>query len=169
MEKYLRQVMTNEEIDLALSRIVREIIQNHVSFDQSVIVGSRRRGVPLAAMFHEKLTAQADRRVDCGSLDITFYRNDFSLVAKQPLVHGSDDPGASRENSSYGRSRRGELEVLVDRTYCELLIQPDYVELQVQTTTTEVIEVLLPPVVSEHSVSLYPGEVMQHENCNVSD
>ncbi len=191
MEKYLRQVMTDQEMDLAFSRIAREIIQDHASLDKSVIVGIRRRGVPLAEMLHEKLTDQAGRRVDCGSLDITFYRDDLSLVAKQPVVHGSHLPfeidrkdvllvddvlntgrtirAALESILDYGRPNRVKLVVMVDRGHRELPIQPDYVGLQVETTATEVIEVRLPPVDCAHGVYLSTVELMRQENGDVSD
>lgn len=109
MEKYLRQVMTNEEMDLALSWIAREIIQDHASLDQSAIVRSRRRGVPLAEMFHEKLPAQVDRSVDCGGLESTFYRNDFSLVQSSPSYAGRTIQVALENIQASGRSRKVNL------------------------------------------------------------
>ncbi len=183
MEKYLRQLMTDREMDLALSRMSGEIVQNHPSLDRSVIVGIRRRGVPLAEILQEKLRARIGRAVECGSLDITFYRDDFSLVAKQPVVHGSHLPfeidqkevflvddvlntgrtirAALESILDYGRPDRVELVVLVDRGHRELPIQANYTGLHVETAENEVIEVRLPPVDPDQGVYLSTIELMQ--------
>ena len=183
MKKYLRQVMTEREMDVALSRIAAEIIQDHPGLEDSLIVGIRRRGVPLAELLQEKITAQVGKTIECGSLDITFYRDDFSLVATQPIVHGSQLPfpidrkklllvddvlytgrtirAALESILDYGRPDKVELVVLVDRGHRELPIQADYVGKFIETAENEVVEVRLPPVDTDQTVYLSTLELMQ--------
>ena len=183
MKKYLRRVMTEREMDVALSRIAAEIIQDHPDVEDSLIVGIRRRGVPLAELLQEKITAQVGKTIECGSLDITFYRDDFSLVATQPVVHGSQLPfpidrkevllvddvlytgrtirAALESILDYGRPDKVELVVLVDRGHRELPIQANYVGKFIETAENEVVEVRLPPVDTDQAVYLSTLELMQ--------
>ena len=178
--------MTQREMDVALSRIAAEIIQDHPGLEDSLIVGIRRRGVPLAELLQEKITAQAGKTIECGSLDITFYRDDFSLVATQPVVHGSQLPfpidrkkvllvddvlytgrtirAALESILDYGRPDKVELAVLVDRGRRELPIQADYVGKFIETAENEVVEVRLPPVDTDQAVYLSTLELMQQED-----
>ncbi len=183
MKEYPRRVMTKREMGVALSRIAAEILQDHPNLEDTLIVGIRRRGVPLAEILQEKITAQVGKRIECGSLDITFYRDDFSLVATQPVVHGSQLPfpidrkkillvddvlytgrtvrAALESVLDYGRPDKVELVVLVDRGHRELPIQADYVGALIETAEDEVVEVRLPPVDNEQAVYLSTLELMQ--------
>ena len=186
MKKYLRRVMTEREMDVALARIAGEILQDHPQLEETLIVGIRRRGVPLAELLQKKIAAQVGKPIECGSLDITFYRDDFSLVATQPVVHGSQLPfpidrkkillvddvlytgrtirAALESILDYGRPDRVELVVLVDRGHRELPIQADYVGRFIETAEDEVVEVRLPPVDKEQGVYLSTLELMQQED-----
>ena len=177
--------MTGEEMDVALARIARKILQDHPQLEDTVIVGIRRRGVPLARLLGEKMAAETGTRIECGSLDITYYRDDFSLVATQPVVHGSelgfgidrkkillvDDVlytgrtirAALESILDYGRPDRVELVVLVDRGHRQLPIQADYAGVFIETTQDEVVEVRLPPVDNEQAVYLSTFELMLQE------
>src|SRR5512133_1051926 len=88
-KKFLRQVMTSREIDLALSRIAAEILEHHADLDNLVLVGIRRRGVPLAEILRNKIEKLSGKKLPIGILDITFYRDDLSMVDTQPVMEGS--------------------------------------------------------------------------------
>jgi len=121
-KKFLRQVMSPREIDLALTRIAAEIIEHHPNLDQAVLVGVRRRGVPLAETLQAKIEKQTGRKLPLGILDITFYRDDLSLVGNQPVVEGSqlDFDATGREVILVddvlftGRTTRAALESMID-------------------------------------------------------
>lgn len=168
MEKYLRQVMSRQEMDLALSRIAAEILEDHSGLDDVVLIGIRRRGVPIAEIIQSKIENLSGHRIPLGILDITFYRDDLSLVGSQPVVEAShlsfdvnrkkvllvDDVlftgrttrAALDSVIDYGRPRKVELVVLIDRGHRELPIQADYIGKYVETAEDEVIEVRIPPV-----------------------
>ncbi len=182
-KKFFRQVMSPREIDLALTRIGAEIIEHHPNLDQTVLVGVRRRGVPLAEVLQTKIEKQTGKKLPLGILDITFYRDDLSLVGNQPVVEGSqldfdatakevilvDDVlftgrttrAALESMIDYGRPKKVELAVLVDRTgHRELPIQADYVGKYMESHEDEVIEVRVPSVDSEEGVFLSTRKLM---------
>ena len=88
-QTYLQQVMTPKEMEAELSRIATEITQVHQNLDSMVLIGIRRRGVPLAQGLQKKIEKLSGQKLPLGILDITFYRDDLSLVATQPVVRGS--------------------------------------------------------------------------------
>ena len=179
---FLRQVMTRQEIDLALSRIASELIKDHPDLKRTALVGIRRRGVPLAETLQDKIRQLTGERVDLGILDITFYRDDLSLVDTQPVVGSSslgfdvagrdvllvDDVlftgrttrAALESILDYGRPRAVQLAVLVDRGHRELPIQADYVGKYVETSSDEVVEVQIPPYDQETGVFLTTKELL---------
>jgi len=160
--------MTPREMDLALSRIAAEIIEDHSDLSGAVLVGIRRRGIPLAETLQRKIAKLSGTILPLGILDITFYRDDLTLVDTQPVVEGShldfnvalktvllvDDVlftgrttrAALDSVLDYGRPRKVELVVLVDRGHRELPIQADYVGKYIETAENEVVEVLVPSV-----------------------
>ncbi len=186
MSKYLRRVMTEREMDVALSQIAVEIVRDRPRLDDTFIVGIRRRGVPLAELLQAEIAARLGKNIEYGSLDITFYRDDFSLVATQPVVHGSELPfpidrkkillvddvlftgrtvrAALESILDYGRPDKVELVVLVDRGHRELPIQPNYVGRFIETAADEVVEVRIPPVDNDKAVYLSTFELMQQGN-----
>ncbi len=183
MEKFLRRIMSKKEIDLALSRITAEIIEDHPDLKDTVLIGIRRRGVPLAEILRAKIGKMAGKEVPMGILDITFYRDDLSLVAAQPVVESShlsfdvegkkvllvDDVlytgrttrAALDSVIDYGRPKKVELVVLIDRGHRELPIQADYTGKYVETGENEVVEVRIPPIDEDEAVYLTTRELIE--------
>lgn len=177
--------MTPKEMDADLSRIATEITEAHPDLSSVVLIGIRRRGVPLAERLQKKIKKLSGEEVPLGILDITFYRDDLSLVDTQPVVEGShldfdvkdkdvlliDDVlytgrttrAALESVLDYGRARRIELVVLVDRGNRELPIRPDYVGRIVETADDEVVEVLVSSVDEEEGVFLTTKELLKKE------
>ncbi len=174
--------MSAKEMDLALSRIAAEITQSHADLSQTVLIGIRRRGVPLAERLRTKIENLANKPVPLGVLDINFYRDDLSMVDSQPVVEESrldfdvadksvllvDDVlytgrttrAALDSVNDYGRPRRVELVVLIDRGHRELPIQADYVGRYVETAANEVVEVRVPSIDEEEGVFLTTKELL---------
>jgi pyrimidine operon attenuation protein/uracil phosphoribosyltransferase len=181
--RFLRQLMNPREMDLALSRIAAEIIEDHSDLSGAVLVGIRRRGIPLAETLQRKIAKLSGTILPLGILDITFYRDDLTLVDTQPVVEGShldfdvasktvllvDDVlytgrttrAALDSVLDYGRPRKVELVVLVDRGHRELPIQADYVGKYIDTAENEVVEVLVPSVDGEEGVFLTTLELLK--------
>ena len=158
-----RQIMTAEEISRALVRISHEIVETHGGTAGLAIVGIQRRGVPLASRIAGAIESHEGTRPPTGALDITFYRDDLSLVAHQPIVKGTALPfdptgltivivddvlytgrtvrAAMDALMDFGRPIAIRLAVLVDRGHRELPIRADHVGKNVPTSREEVIKV----------------------------
>lgn len=169
-----RQIMTTDEVRRALVRISHEIVEKHGGTDRLALVGVQRRGVPLAGRVAAAIEAHEGVRPPVGALDITFYRDDLSLVAHQPIVKGTDLPfdptgltivivddvlytgrtvrAAMDALMDFGRPTAIRLAVLVDRGHRELPIRADHVGKNVPTSREEVIKVHVVEVDGEDDV-----------------
>jgi len=158
------QLMTAAEIDRTLLRLAHEIVEK-ADTARLVLVGIRRRGVPLAQRLGALIANIEKRPIPVGILDITLYRDDRSRVAEQPVVRSTeitfpldgttvilvDDVlftgrtirAALDALFDLGRPQRVQLCVLVDRGWRELPIEAAYVGRTVQTAANEMVEVRL--------------------------
>ena len=156
-----RQIMTADDVRRAVVRISHEIVEKHGGTEHLVLVGVQRRGVPLARRIVEAIEQHEGARLPVGALDITFYRDDLSMVAHQPVVKGTDLPfdvngqtivivddvlytgrtvrAAMDALMDFGRPSAIRLAVLVDRGHRELPIRADHVGKNVPTSRDEVI------------------------------
>ncbi|HEV2177057.1 MAG TPA: bifunctional pyr operon transcriptional regulator/uracil phosphoribosyltransferase PyrR [Terriglobia bacterium] len=169
------QIMSAAEIDRTLARLAHEILERNNGVDGLVLVGIRRRGVPLAERLAAKIAATEKITPRVETLDITFYRDDLSTVDQKPVVKelpsftvegktailvddvlytGRTTRAALDALVDHGRPRRVELCVLVDRGHREVPIEANYVGRTVQTADAEVIEVRLKEVDEEERVML---------------
>lgn len=172
----LQLLMTNQEMERTLLRISRDLVESHPNIGEAALVGIRRRGVPLARRLKRNIEDLTGRRLPLGILDINFYRDDLSLVGPQPIVGASqlDFPVTGRtlllvddvlytgrtvraaleSLLDYGRPKRVELVVLVDRGHRELPIQADYVGRRVDTREDQTVDVHIAPVDQDEGVFL---------------
>ena len=96
-----RRIMTADEIRRATVRLSHEIVEKQAGTDGLLLIGIQRRGVPLARRIAEAIAENEGVEVPVGALDITFYRDDLSLIAQQPVVKGTELPsGVSVVESS---------------------------------------------------------------------
>lgn len=89
-----RQIMTADEIRRATTRLSHEIVEKQAGTTGLVLIGIQRRGVPLARRIAESILEHEGAAIPVGALDITFYRDDLSMVAQQPVVKGTELPTA---------------------------------------------------------------------------
>lgn len=159
------QLMSASEIERTLVRLAHEIIEKNNGIEQLVLVGIKRRGVPLAQRLARLIERIEGKPVPVGILDITLYRDDLSTVGPKPVVQKSDlgcpvtdmnvvladdvlytgrtTRAALDALVDHGRPRRVQLLVLIDRGHRELPIEATFVGRTVQTTDNEIIEVKL--------------------------
>jgi pyrimidine operon attenuation protein/uracil phosphoribosyltransferase len=159
------QLMSATEIDRTLMRLAHEIVERHNGVEGLVLVGIRRRGVPLAERLAKKIEEIEKVSLPVGELDITFHRDDVSRVAQGPVVRPSPLPFSVEDKTvllvddvlytgrttraaldalmGNGRPQRVELCVLIDRGHRELPIQANYVGRVIQTAEQEHIDVCL--------------------------
>ena len=176
-----RQIMTADELRRAIVRISHELIEKQAGTEGLVLVGIQRRGVPLAHRIAAAVEEHEGVALPVGALDITFYRDDLSLIAQQPIVKGTQLPvdlngrtvvlvddvlytgrtirAAMDALVDFGRPRAIRLAVLVDRGHRELPIRADHVGKNVPTSSDEVVKVLLAEVDGEDAVWIERVEV----------
>ena len=75
MQKKL--ILDSELLDITISRLCQQLIENHNDFSDSVIIGMQPRGIFVADILHRKLEADIKKQIPLGYLDATFYRDDF--------------------------------------------------------------------------------------------
>jgi len=170
------QLMSASEIDRTLVRLANEILERNNGLVGVVLVGIRRRGVPLAERLARKMMDIEKTAPPVETLDITFYRDDLSTVAQKPVVQevpsaftvegktvilvddvlytGRTTRAALDALLDHGRPQRVDLCVLIDRGHRELPIQANYVGRVLQTSDTEVIEVRLREIDNQEKVML---------------
>jgi pyrimidine operon attenuation protein/uracil phosphoribosyltransferase len=122
-----------------------ETVVSHTAGEPPIMVGIHSGGVWIAERLHRLLKLDTA----LGSIDISFYRDDFSRIGLNPEVKASHLPqdmedreillvddvlqtgrtirAAMNELFSYARPAKISLAVLVDRSGRELPIQPDFV------------------------------------------
>ena len=85
-------IMTQQEMQRALTRIAREIIERNKGADNLAMVGVHTRGVPIASRLANLIGSFEDQEPAIGKLDITLYRDDLSEISVQPLVRKTEVP-----------------------------------------------------------------------------
>jgi pyrimidine operon attenuation protein/uracil phosphoribosyltransferase len=174
MTKEKAQILDQDGIRRSLTRIAHEIIEHNKGIDDLILIGIRRRGVPLAERLAERIKEIEGRPVPVGTLDITLYRDDLTTMAYQPLVRSTKVPfpvsgkrvvlvddviytgrtirAALDAVIDLGRPKVIQLAVLIDRGHRELPIRPDYVGKNVPTSRKEEALVKLHEIDGEERV-----------------
>ncbi|MDR3321268.1 MAG: bifunctional pyr operon transcriptional regulator/uracil phosphoribosyltransferase PyrR, partial [Synergistaceae bacterium] len=86
------QIMDDAAMQRAVHRISHEIIEKNKGTENVVLIGIQRRGVPLAKLLAGHIGQVEGVKIPVGTLDITFYRDDLSLLAEHPVINGTDIP-----------------------------------------------------------------------------
>lgn len=169
-------IMEADQILRAIKRIAHEIVERNAGVSDLIIVGIRRRGVPLAERIARHLEAIEEEQVPIGALDITLYRDDFKEIKNWPrigkteikeditdkviilvddvLYTGRTIRAALDQLIDFGRPRMIQLAVLVDRGHRELPIKADYVGKNIPTRADELVEVQLMEIDGKDEVIL---------------
>ena len=158
-------LMSPSEIERTLVRLAHEINERNNGVADLVLIGIRRRGVPLAERLGKLLQRIEKKDVPVGVLDISLYRDDLSTLGPKPVVQKAD-LGAPVEGKvvvliddvlytgrtvraamdalfAHGRPRRVQFCVLIDRGHRELPVEATFVGRRIQTQETEIVEVQL--------------------------
>ena len=179
-------LMTDEEAGHALERLAHESRESAPEDDDLVIVGIRRRGVELAERIATTISELQREPVVTGSLDIGLYRDDFGQIGPRPVIGTTELPGeitgrrvvivddvlytgrtiraALNELSDFGRPRKIELCVLVDRGQRELPIQADYVGMTLEVPDGLQVSVAVPELDGELHVALVEAPSQNEES-----
>jgi pyrimidine operon attenuation protein/uracil phosphoribosyltransferase len=160
-----KKILGSNEIETILNRLSFQLIEDHNSFEETVLIGIQPRGAYLS----KKISKLIDRfepknSLKIGFLDITFFRDDFRRTEKvlrasstslefsienkivvlvdDVLFTGRSIRAALNAIQSFGRPKAVKLLTLIDRRFSrELPIQPDYCGLQVDSRLNEKVVV----------------------------
>lgn len=169
-------IMDEPAMTRAMHRIAHEIIEKNKGTENIVLIGIQRRGVPISQILADHIGQVENTKIPVGTLDITFYRDDLSLLAAHPVLNGTDIPFNITEKDvilvddvlytgrttraamdaimEVGRAHTIQLAVLIDRGHRELPIRADYVGKNVPTSRSELVSVRIAPFDDKNEVVL---------------
>ncbi len=175
--------MDSVQIRRTIMRIAHEIVERNKEVKELILVGIRKRGVPIAERIAHFIEDFEQVSVPVGALDITLYRDDLQMVDQYPVVGkteinedindrivilvddvlftGRTVRAALDELIDFGRPRAIQLAVLVDRGHREFPIRADFVGKNVPTSSRETVEVLLRETDGEEAVVL--GDILEEK------
>lgn len=154
-------LLNAKEINIILHRLACQLVEKHLDFSNTVLVGMQPRGKYLADRIKKILEDEYQiQNIALGFLDITFFRDDFRrgekpleasetqidfLVEDKKVVFiddvlytGRSINAALTAIQSFGRPSEVELLTLIDRRFSRHLpIQPDYRGRQVDAINNE--------------------------------
>jgi pyrimidine operon attenuation protein/uracil phosphoribosyltransferase len=160
-----KTLLTSKEVTIILHRLACQLIEKHLDFSNTILIGIQPRGKYLAKRIKDIIEAEYQiKDIQLGFLDITFFRDDFrrgekSLEANKTeidfivedkkvvfiddvLYTGRSIRAALTAIQSFGRPSEIELLVLIDRRFSRHLpIQPDYRGRQVDAINNEKVKV----------------------------
>ena len=180
-----RDLLDADALNRTVARLAHEVIERNPDLARVALVGIHTRGVPIAQRLRRLVEERSGTRVDAGSVDITFYRDDVGVRGREAPLHPQPVVRATRLDFplegrtcilvddvlytgrtiraaiealfDYGRPERVQLAVLVDRGHRELPIRPDYVGKNVPTARDERVQVQLVEVDEVDRVLLIPA------------
>ena len=177
MSEYKATIMDETAVCRALKRISHEILEKNNGTEDLCIIGIKRRGVSIAERIAENISLIEGTDIPCGVLDITFYRDDLSLISNDPVTKSADFDfdingktviltddvlytgrtarAAMDAIMQAGRPSAIQFAVLIDRGHRELPIRGDFVGKNVPTSKSERIYVNLPPYDDKIAVELF--------------
>ena len=177
-----KQIVSSKQFGIMIERLAHQLIENHFDFSDTVLVGLQPRGVEFATRISDKLKEiSTNKNIKLGSLDITFFRDDFGrrdvpiqaqeldmnfsierkkvVLIDDVLFTGRSIRSAMDALMSFGRPEEVELMVLIDRRLKRHLpIQPNYVGKTVDSIQSEKVIVKWKSENSDDEIILLKSE-----------
>jgi pyrimidine operon attenuation protein/uracil phosphoribosyltransferase len=178
----LKALLLDEKaINRTLIRISHEIIERNKGVEDLVLVGIKTRGYPLAKRISNYIKSIEGTEVPVGSVDITLYRDDLTLINENVEARNLDLGLEIKDKKiviiddvlytcrtvraaidaiiDVNRPTGIQLAVLIDRGHKELPIRADYVGKNIPTSKDEIIAVSLKETDGEDSVKIYDSNI----------
>ncbi len=159
------KILEEKELEKIIRRLTHQILEKNLSLEEVCLIGIQRRGVFLAQRIRELIFQIEHKKLPLGIIDITLYRDDLTVIGPTPEVRkteinfdingkvvilvddvlftGRTVRAALDEIMDFGRPRRIELVVLIDRGHRELPIRADFVGKNIPTASSETVELRL--------------------------
>jgi len=154
-----RLILSSPLLEIMISRLCQQLIENHTNFADSAVLGLQPRGIHFAERVVQELRQTTGQNIPLGYLDATFYRDDFRrreplkpnatkvnfviegkkvILVGDVLATGRMVRAALDAMQAFGRPRKVELLVLIDRQYNrEIPVEPDYTGMKVNTLDSQ--------------------------------
>lgn len=157
-------ILNAAAIQRALMRIAHEIAERNETGEDVALIGIQRGGIALSERLSQALTGIWGRPVPTGKLDVSMHRDDLDrrlapdvqptiipfdisgktvVLVDDVLFNGRTVRAAMDALNDFGRPRRIQLAVLVDRGHRELPIKADFVGKNLPTSPNESVRVVL--------------------------
>jgi len=155
-------LLDSAALQRTFARMAHEIAEANPDVGSLVLVGIQRGGVLVARRLAFELGQVFGRPVPCGTLDVTFYRDDLNQRTA-PTVNPTEIPGDIQGKTvvlvddvfftgrtiraamdalhEFGRPSRVQLAVVIDRGHRQLPIRPDVVGKEVATLLSQSVQV----------------------------
>lgn len=156
-------LLEKEKFDVTIKRLCHQLIEVHNDFSESVIIGLQPRGIYLAKRIQKELQViLKNKKIHCGDLDTTFYRDDFRkkelipnrtnidfiiedknvILVDDVLYTGRTIRSGLDAMLAFGRPKDVELLVLVDRRLSRNVpIQAKYIGITIDSISTQNVKV----------------------------
>ncbi len=156
-------ILEKTKFDITIKRLCHQLIEVHNDFSNSAIIGLQPRGIYLARRIQKELESiLKNKKINCGELDITFYRDDFRkkelipnrtnidfiiedknvVLVDDVLFTGRTIRAGLDAMLAFGRPKDVELLVLVDRRLSRHVpIQAKYIGMTIDSITTQNVKV----------------------------
>jgi pyrimidine operon attenuation protein / uracil phosphoribosyltransferase len=157
-------ILNSSAVHRVLTRIAHEIAERNDHSDAVVLIGVQSGGIHLAQRLTAMLQDIWRHPVPVGTLDVSMHRDDLNqhlapkvhptvipfdlndktvILVDDVLFRGRTVRAAMDALNDFGRPRRIQLAVLVDRGHRELPVKADFVGKNVPTSAHERIDVQL--------------------------
>lgn len=161
----MKTILNGTQVAITVDRLCHQLIENHLDFSDTVLIGLQPRGIFLADRIYQTLKKLLPGvPINYGRLDITFYRDDFKkgtelhvpnetaidfsienkkvILIDDVLYTGRTTRSALDAMLDYGRPSAVELLVLIDRRFTrQLPIQADYIGRTIDAIISEKVRV----------------------------
>jgi len=173
MEKIL---IDNETMKRTLRRLSYEIIEKNNNLKDVVLLGIRKKGVPISNIIANNIERIEGIKVANYELDITPYRDDIKtdilrsinkeyvkadltgktvILVDDVLYTGRTVRAAMDACMDLGRPEKIELAVLVDRGHRQLPIKANYIGKNIPTSNDERVQVKVSDLSDSDKVIIY--------------
>ena len=155
----MKSILDAPSIDRSIMRIAHEILEKNKGVADLSLVGIQTRGVILAQRLRKAIRSISSAELPIGLLDINLYRDDLTKVSEQPVIHKTEINFDIAQQTvvlvddvlytgrtircaldaliDFGRPRRIQLAVLIDRGHREFPIRADFVGKNIPTSEEE--------------------------------
>lgn len=156
-------LLEKTKFDITIKRLCHQLIEVHNDFSNTVIIGLQPRGTLLAKRIQKELQQiLKTKKIFCGELDVTFYRDDFRkkelipnrtnidfiiedkyvVLIDDVLYTGRTIRAGLDAMLAFGRPKDVELLVLVDRRLSRHVpIQAKYVGITIDSISSQNVKV----------------------------